>query len=372
MESPIFGEILVLFLMLLCCGRMFILKYGKVDSLTILAPISLLLAVLQIFAWGADVVSLIILVVALFCFFTNFRALLRFTGGLYVDHYNFGFKFGAFIVIVLSLAGIVLLGFFKPEIEKNSDLGVEQKKFYLNGDFIGGFEESGAFQTKNAEIYEYKSTDTKHDRKQAVIILSDKRADAIEYFPLMKHLAAAGYTVFSGDFYARDVKWFHTVSDSRFLRKFTMRANYYQNKVKFEAQKEFYSFNSKRELEAMVQFVSGQFDSIYVIGDWMSDIAMDDFVRENPSAVCGTMKLTELEGFETAGFGFVQQTNPLYAAILGFKRENLLNLYDKIVNQIDETMPEVIFEEETAEEPASESDSEVENTEVQEETNDAS
>ena len=61
METPFLGELLIIFLILLNCVRIFLLKFGKIDSLTILAPISVVLAILQIFAWNVDIFSLSIL-----------------------------------------------------------------------------------------------------------------------------------------------------------------------------------------------------------------------------------------------------------------------------------------------------------------------
>ena len=80
MESPFFGELLILFLIFLNCARIFLLKFGKVDSLTVLAPVSLVLAFLHIIAWNAVVFSLSILAISLFCVLINFRSFLCFIG----------------------------------------------------------------------------------------------------------------------------------------------------------------------------------------------------------------------------------------------------------------------------------------------------
>lgn len=335
MESPIFGELLILFMMLLCCSRMFFLKYGKVDSLTILAPLSVLLSVLQIFAWGADIFSLAVLAISIFCFLTNFRALLRFSGGLYVDHYNIGFKIGAFLVILMSGFIILFLLIFKPTFFKDKDLNVEKQKVLLSGDFLGGFQEVSGFGKRNAEIVVYKTSIEENNNGKAVIIVPDKRADALEYYPLMKHLASNGYTVFAGDFYARDLRWFRNTADSKCFRKWLMKRNYRNNKIKFESQKEFYGYNTKRELDAMLAFVKPDFDQIYIIGDWMSDISLPDFAEENKDCVSGYLNLTSVEGYETPGLGFIQQTNPAYSYYLGYKKTVPYNLYDYILNEVE-------------------------------------
>ena len=83
---------------------MFFLRYGKVDTLTVLAPISIILCILQIVAWGLDVFIFVLLIISILDFCTNFRALLRFVSGLYVDHYSIAFKIGAFLVLILAVA----------------------------------------------------------------------------------------------------------------------------------------------------------------------------------------------------------------------------------------------------------------------------
>lgn len=335
MESPVFGELLILFMMLFCCSRMFFLKYGKVDFLTILAPLSVILSVLQIVAWGADIISLSIFCVSIFCFLTNFRALLRFSGNLYVDHYNFGFKAGAFLVIISCVFGIRLILVSMPELFKDKDFEIEKQKVLLTGDFIGGFEEAKLFDEKNAEIVIFKPLAEEKNNSKAVIVVPDKRADSLEYYPLMKYLAGNGYTVFAGDFYTRDLKWFRNAGDTKLFRKCLMKRNYRLNKVKFESQKEFYGYNTRRELEAMLDFVKKDFDSVFVIGDWMSEISIPDFVSENADALSGYLILSSIEGYETPGLGFIQQTNPAYARFCGYKKAVPYNLYDYILNEIE-------------------------------------
>lgn len=380
MESPFFSELLILYLLLLNCCRMFFLKYGKVDSLTILAPISVILAVLQIFAWGVSTVSIVILLISIFCFFTNFRALLRFTGGLYVDHYNFGFKVGAFLVIIMSLGVIGFLFVYRPVLLDKKAYAVEETRFRLSGDFTGGMRKSDQFEKASAEIRLFEPA--KGWNGQSVIIVPDKRADTIEYIPLMKMLAMKGYKVYSGDFYTRDSKWLGNAGNFKAVRKFLMKLNYFENPTKFEAEKEFYSFNCQKELKAMLDFVELEetfenadgercFEPVFVAGDWMSDICLEDVAKSEPARICGYQKLSEISEYKTCGFGFVQLTEPFTAHVLEMGRDSSLSMIRAVSETVLEKIPATIYEHKIEiEEPEELSDSELKDDE-QELENDA-
>ncbi len=343
MESSFFGEILILFLMFLNCSRIFFLKYGKVDSLTILAPICLILAVLQITAWNADIFSFAILLISIFCFIINFRAFLRFINGLYVDHYSAGFKIGAILVILLCIFEAAVLFIFRPVILNQKELNVKETKVRLSGNFTSGFEKTNAFEVVSGQIRIIQPKEEEFFNGQKVVLIADKRADSVEYIPFMQLLAQKGYKVYCGDFYARDVKWFRNFADFKILRKFCMQISYLQNPVKFDLQKEFYSFNTKKEIDAMLNFIlsekpeknseneekteNNNENSIYFIGDLMSDICFDDSEKEKPTEISGFFKLSSIPEYKSKGFGFVQQTSPFTAYLLKLEREpNLENL----------------------------------------------
>ena len=116
MVYPVLGQILILSVVIINCSRIFFLKFGKIDSLTVLAPLAVILSFIQIAAWKADFFSFIILAISILNFFVNFRAFLRFISGLYVDHYSLGFKIGEIIIIILSAFELGILIYFFPWI----------------------------------------------------------------------------------------------------------------------------------------------------------------------------------------------------------------------------------------------------------------
>ena len=344
MGSSILGELLILFLLILNCSRMFFLRYGKVDSLTILAPVCLFLSIIQILAWNADIFSIALLIISLFSFFTNFRALLRFSSGLYIDHYSIAFKFGAALVLFFSIVELVVLIYFYPVTMIPSKYGVEKEVIRVTGTFNGSFDRSKKFALSNGLIYKYENIDSSKKLPEEIILISDKRGDSSAYVPLMIKLAEKGYTVYTGDFYAKDVRWIHNFFDVRFFRNLAMIFDYAKNPVQFNAQKEFYSYNSKREIDALVKFVEKENKvedgkKLFIIGDWMSEIALSDYQKENPEKLFGVMKLSEQEEYKTPGFGFIQLTNPSVAFLLKFPKDRNTGCIDLIAEKIISLLP---------------------------------
>lgn len=355
MESSFFGDFLILFLIFLNCSRIFFLKYGKIDSLTILAPICLLLSVIQIYSWNADIFSLLIFVISIFCFLINFRAFLRFIGGLYVDHYSAGFKSGALIIMLVCIFQTAFMFHFRPVYLNKKNYPVKETNILLTGDFTGGFRKAAALEPASAEVKVLEPQNKYEANGQTVIIVADKLADSIEYLPLMKILASKGYKVYTADFYARDVKWLRNAGDFKTFRKFLLKLSYFQNPAKFEMQKEFYAFNSRCELLALTDFVYSQekittdegteeFEPVFIVGDKMSDICIDDLKKEKNEKICGYFKLSECESYKSKGFGFVQQTNPFTAYLLNLAREPELTNLVLCAEEITKQIPEPVFD----------------------------
>ena len=152
MNSSFLGEVLILVLLVINSCRIFFLKYGKIDALTVLAPVCVILSVLQIIAWNADFFSILIFTVSAAAFFINFRALLRFASGLYVDHYSIAFKTGAALILFVSAVSLGILLYFRPVIVQPSDYKAVQSKVRLVGSFVGGFHTASAFESADGIV----------------------------------------------------------------------------------------------------------------------------------------------------------------------------------------------------------------------------
>ena len=347
MYNPILGEWLILSLLFLNCIRIFFIKYGKVDVLTVLAPVCVILSVLQIVAWGVYLYSAVILFISIFCFFTNFRAFLRFKAGLYVDHYSAAFKIGEVMVLLLTLGVGALLVYFRPGNTRPSDYSAEIKKIRVSGDFTGGFSESLPFQLAQGEVILVQPADERNFNGQCIIVMADKSATAAEYMPLMLNFAGKGFKVFSGEFYARDMKWCHSGADFKFFRRSMLFHDRLFDLKQFEMQKQFFTFNIEKEFGAMLKLVKdetlrddGTFEPVYLVGDWMSGIALPEFKADNADSVSGYALLTDFEEYQTPGFGFIQSTDPLLAYKMGLEKDLNFTAARTIAEKIEKQIPE--------------------------------
>lgn len=347
MYNPILGEWLILSLLFLNCIRIFFIKYGKVDVLTVLAPVCVILSVLQIVAWGIYLYSAVILFISIFCFFTNFRAFLRFKAGLLVDHYSAAFKIGEVMVLLLTLGVGALLVYFRPGNTRPSDYSAEIKKIRLSGDFTGGFSESLPFQLAQGEVILVQPADERNFNGQSIIVMADKSATAAEYMPLMLNFAGKGFKVFSGEFYARDMKWCHSGADFKFFRRSMLFHDRLFDLKQFEMQKQFFTFNIEKEFGAMLKLVKdetlrddGTFEPVYLVGDWMSGIALPEFKADNADSVSGYALLTDFEEYQTPGFGFIQSTDPLLAYKMGLEKDLNFTAARTIAEKIEKQIPE--------------------------------
>lgn len=361
MSNPVFGEFLILFLLLVSGVRIFFVKYGKVDTLAILAPLAAALSVLQIIAWGADSFSAVIGALSLFAALINFRAALRFTAGLYIDRYSVSFKVGAVSLIILSSIVLAALGYFMPVNLNKKHVGAIKQKITVSGNFTSGFERQNHFSFPSGEVYIYSpaekseneaenthekqaasATDTNLNSVRTILFVCDKRADSFHYEPFFYALAERGYTVYTGDFFTRDVQWYKGAANAKPLRRFVMILDYLLHTERFKAQQDFFSFNSSKEFEVLLNFAKeyekDRFRSVFILGDWMAERTIPDFCKLHSDDVLGGSSLVTCSGYETPGFGCIRITNPLLAFYFQLERAKDTSSADKMAHSLIEYM----------------------------------
>ncbi|MCK9169674.1 MAG: hypothetical protein M0P01_04605 [Treponema sp.] len=326
MTYSVLGQMLIVFLLVINSGRIFFLKYERVDTLAVLAPFAVIVALLQIIAWNADLFSVLLLAVSFLAFFTNIHGLARSASRLYVDHYSPVFIIFSVVILVSSLLTGFLIIRYAPVIIKASDFGVTESRKRLTGSFRDGFSEAVYTDKTNAQFYVYTPSKKKVD-DLVVIVGSDKRGDAAAYRPYMIMLAGEGYTVITCDFCANDGRWFNSIADQHLIRRFAMLISYMNNSEQFLKQKDFYTFGMIREYKAMMNITGTEFGSgkkFFIVSDGMADTAADDVMKQSGGSVQGVFTLDSIPEYRTAGFGFVEQTDPLVSACFGLPRDKTL------------------------------------------------
>jgi len=326
MPYSVLGELLVVFLLVINSSRIFFLKYGRVDTLAALAPLAVLIAVLQLFAWYADFFSVLLLGAAVIALCTNIHALSRSAARLYVDHYSPVFILFSVFVLLLSLLAGVLIVKYPPVSVKASEFGVIETKTRLTGSFAGGFSDVGYTDRTDALLYTYAPADG-NSPGPVVLVGCDKRGDAAAYRPYMILLASKGYTVLACDFSTKDGKWFSSAGNWRVVRRFVMLLSYFRDKNQFDRQKDFYTFGMLREYKALVQIVSAKFGEsrkLFIVSDGMGNTAAADIKKQSAGRIQGLFRLDSVPEYKTPGFGCLEQTEPILAAYFGLGRDRTL------------------------------------------------
>ena len=105
------GELLIFAMLMVTNLRVFFVRHVRRDPLVVLAPFTFILSILQIVAWGIDIVSAFAFILALLVLFSNFHAIFRYMESLYVDHYSALMKVWAVCTVSLSILAIAVLIF---------------------------------------------------------------------------------------------------------------------------------------------------------------------------------------------------------------------------------------------------------------------
>ena len=321
-----YGELLVFVLLFITNLRVFFVHHVRRDPLVVLAPFTFIVAIFQILAWGIDAFTTLGLLIALFVLLSNFHAIFRYMERLFVDHYSALMKAWAVFTIMISALALAATIYFAPVELNTRKLGITEKEIHYKGSFRSGFEEAGPFSQKAMTLYEFAP---EKERYQDLIVLlaPDKRGDTDNYRPYLQQLAANGITVYSADFYADDGQWLHSIGDKRILRRLVMVFQSMTNNMKFTSQKEYYSYNISQEYSVLIPLLQercGSKKKFLLITDFMADIAADDFEKKNPDLVAAVLKLTDMEGYKTSGYGCIEQTDPLLAMAMGLQRDSSL------------------------------------------------
>ncbi len=339
------GEFLIFLLLLITNGRVFFVEQRK-DSIVLLSPVAFVLSIFQIASWGFDIFTGLGFVLALLVLLSNFHALYRYFERLYVDHYTVRMYIWAISTTLVSAASLIFLIYFAPStpltnrhVNKNAPhIKISTERY--NGDFRSGFNEATPFQKTNLTLYTFKKDEktpsapgdyavinSQNQLKTPVFLFfPDKRAETYHYTPYLLQLANLGYTVVSSDINTADSLWLHNFFDKRTFRRFGMIVASLRNKYNFNSQTEFYTYNYSLECEAIFKLLKEKFpsDTKYILAsDFMANTAIQDYKKTHPDEIAGLFYMNELDSsvYKTAGYGFVDYTDPLLAAVLEIDRD---------------------------------------------------
>ena len=130
MTDQTISELLVLFLLAFSCARIFFHFQVRSDTLSILPLVSLIISVLNFFAWGISAVDLVVFLLAFFITIWNIRALLRLNAQLVIDHFGPLFTIVSIVNLVLVIAvGIIIFKYRPVPVNKQKEAVSETWEF---------------------------------------------------------------------------------------------------------------------------------------------------------------------------------------------------------------------------------------------------
>ena len=321
-----FGYLLIFVLLLLTNLRVFFIKKTGFGSLVVLGPLSLLLTILMIFAWGFDMYSFVAIILSTFVTLTNFHALIRFNSKLYIDHFSNLMKFWAIITTIFSSFALIFIIIFFPVEKRTRDTGITERTVNFQGNFTSGFVPSTVFSEQNLIIHEYTLFPDFKTRKNVAILIPDKRADSINYRPYLQLVAKEGTTIVSADFYTKDSHWINgKISNSKKFRRTAMLFQSVKHNQDFLSFGATYTQNTILELEALLPILIQRYGdecSFFLISDGITDNGAAQFAKNHSDKIAGVFALDSIPEYKTAGYGCVEQTNPFLAKILGSSKDN--------------------------------------------------
>lgn len=328
------AEILILALMIMSNGRVLTIRKPHMDPLTMLAPVSFLLASLSLFSFSADIFLLAIFILSILVLLSNFHALIRYSSHLVIDRYSPLMKVWAWFTNIFCFLILGTILFFSPVNVSERKMGVVSIRNPYSGSFSKGFTPSGRFEPSTGFITKFTRPEMTEDQSPIIILLGDKRADTESYRPYLLSLAQKGFTVVSGDFYSKDLKWIHTFEDSKTFRRLGLILRSLIDYQKYKSQREFYTYNFSREIETMFSLMKDKYGEdchFFIVTDEMSYTAAVDFAKTKPEQISGIFDLSSVPEYLTPGYGFIQQTDPLLGKFLNVPRDKKLEVVNACV-----------------------------------------
>ena len=381
------AELMVLFLLLISCARVFFLKKVKIDVVSIVPLIALVLSVLSVCAQGFSVEAAVIVALAFFVFLWNIRALLRLTSQVFIDHYGTPFFLISLFNLLLVLAAIVIVVYTRPVFVSASKFNATQTSERLHGTFYSGFQPvEQVFDRPCATVFRFAkwnatlATDVEQSENHAIymrqqdvdaariaaqntpgphkiiLFMPNKRTSVQSYIPLYLKLAHDGFIVYTADFYPDDASWFGSFKDRFAFRAFNFALLSLSRPAEYEELLKKHTALFINEYRSLLTYAHPDItDTVFLAGDQDTAFAMETLKALYPALIDGTFDLATVQDYPTPGWGPVEQTYPLLARYLkGLERDpslymssHITTALEKAVNATHERLNPIPSEEES-------------------------
>lgn len=313
MTNQTLSQLLISFILILSCLRVFFPSRERQESIAILPVIAFILSILEILAWGANIIEIIIFALSVSVLLINIRALFRLAENLIVDHYSGLFITGNIIFLILSVLVAATSIYFSPIKTNLTKYNVKHTTVYYTGSENTSFKVCvGPNDKRNLALHCYKPNSTvQKEVGNTVIFIPSECAFTRTYEPFFAKLAKEGYCVYSADFL--NIKQRTPLYYAKERAK-----NSEEYKAFVENEKTDIFINRYKALSTIIEDIAGT-EQICVGDDLPKDVYISLLREENHIKRC--FDIANIGEYNTKGFGFVEQTEPLTAVLLGYKKD---------------------------------------------------
>ncbi len=361
------AQLLVLIMLFSSELRIFFIKNPRIDCLAVFAPTALAISVINNLSFGFSITNNLIFLLSLFIFITNFRSILRFRANLLVDHYSTAFFISSLLNLLLLVALSFFTIYFRPAKINLKDFSVEKEKHHLTGNLSSDIRiryDAFTGEKYSGNVFVYKpliknepevnttsiaASLPQEKQDQPVLIFSGNVTGTTEdYEPLFLLLAQKGFTIVSADFYAPDAKLAADFTQSTFtkkivdypcLRKFFAKKLYLTDKELFnkmlESEKK-YIIPRYQAASKIAMRLFGENTKLFYLTDGVDFETVYDLMEFFPANTNGFFPINRVAEYKTSQFGFIEQTNPLFAQMFQLKRDSSLFIPRYVANKTAE------------------------------------
>lgn len=317
---PLYSQLLILAILAISSMRVFYFRQTGSDSFVLLIPFALVVLFFESIAWGYSVNEIILTNLIIIAAIINYKSFFRLINRLKVDSYSLSFTLVSLCYLLIIVATAILFTVCKPVYLNADKLQIKTETVYLSGTLQNGFSESDDFfQSKNLclTVYTPDSNKGNYQNDYAVIFIPDKRAHFSAYDPFLKLLAKSGFKVYAGDF------GFSTVpSKSKinidFVRQHSLNLKSKKLDVEYFnlPENNYYLDVYAKEYEIISQIADKKepvTKKFIIIADAGPALAASR-IKNTPRPIVMLHNISLIPEYQTPGFGFVQQADPLLAS----------------------------------------------------------
>lgn len=326
--TQLYGELLVIFLIILTSSRIFFIDHSRIDSFALFAPLTFLTSILYLLNWGISFTGQILFCLSFIVLFINWRGLLRFFNHLYIDTYSLGFKISTGVLLAFTVSFAIFLIINRPLHldEKKYQILTETKTYTKSqsGEYVL---HSNPLDSKDLilKIYSPDPNQGKQENNLVALFIPDKRASIHAYDSYLTLLAKSGFKVYSANFGFSKLpidenikfKYPHAIQQAK-LEYLLKKSNSAQKAINF-----FKPIHAK-EFEILSQIANKNEPPIkkfVIVADGIPAESLS--LISNPARkIESCFKLNSIPEYKTNGYGFVEQTDPVTAITkFGLKKD---------------------------------------------------